>query len=171
MWELLKEQLPEFAKDARLNLTKVLDFSQNDGLTNNQIAGVALAVSYHLGNPKIALALRELNAESHIDAAAKIAASLMAMSNIYYRFVHLSEEPQLGQLPAGLRMQGMMNSGTDAVTFEVMCLAVSIVNGCGACISAHTRQLKEHGLPAQALARIGKIAAVLHAVDVTLGIA
>ena len=114
--------------------------------------------------------LRELNDDPNIDAAAKIAASLMAMSNLYYRFIHLSEQPELGQLPAGLRMQGMMNSGTDAITFEMMCLGVSIVNGCGACISAHSRQLKEHGLTMQALARIGKIAAVLHAVHVSLGI-
>jgi alkyl hydroperoxide reductase subunit D len=93
----------------------------------------------------------------------------MAMSNLYYRFVHLSEQPELSQLPAGLRMQGMMNPGTDPITFEMMCLGVSIVNGCGACISAHTQQLKEHGLPIQALARLGKIAAVLHAVHVSLG--
>ena len=170
MLEQLKQQLPEFAKDARINLTKVLDLSQLDGLTEKQVVGVALAVSYHLGNHALLLGLNELNQDANVDGAAKIAASLMAMSNIYYRFIHLSEDSELGQLPAGLRMQGMMNPGTDSVTFEVMCLGVSILNGCGACMSAHIRQLKEHGLPTQALTRIGKIASVLHAVHVSLGI-
>ena len=170
MLELLKEQLPEFAKDARINLMKVLDRSQTDGLTDKQLVGVALAIAYHLGNTVLLQGLVEFKKDVELDRAAKIAASLMAMSNLYYRFIHLSEEPELAQVPAGLRMQGMMNSGVDKVTFELMCLGVSILNGCGACISAHTRQLKEHGLSAQALARVGKITAVLHAVHVSLAI-
>lgn len=170
MIELLKGQLPEFAKDARLNLSKVLDLANADGLTADQIIGVALAVSYHLGNESILRVLHDLTDRDEIDTAAKLAASLMAMTNVYYRFVHLSEQAELGQMPAGLRMQGMMNPGTDKVTFELFCLGVSILNGCGSCISSHTKQLKEHGVSLQGLARVGKIAAVLHAVHVSLNL-
>lgn len=170
MIEKLKERLPEMAKDARINWGKVLDLTQLDGLTVSQIQGAALAVGYQVNNPVLLDALQGLQPEPTLQLAAKTAASLMAMNNIYYRFVHLSEDDELEQVPAGLRMQGMMTPGTDAVTFEIMCLAVSILNGCGACISAHTRQLKSHGLSVQALARVGKIAAVLHAVHVSLNL-
>ncbi len=170
MLDTIKEQLPDFAKDARLNLTKVLDLTQRDGLTEGQIMGSALAVAYHLGNKELANNLGALHQDEKIEEAAKLAASLMAMTNIYYRFVHLGEHSELAQIPAGLRMQGMMNSGVDRLTFEVLSLAVSILNGCGACISAHTRQLQEHGFSASALARIGRITAVIHAVHVSLGL-
>ncbi|WP_347252364.1 carboxymuconolactone decarboxylase family protein [Legionella sp.] len=168
MLEITKQQLPPFAKDVRLNLTKVLDLTQMDGLTEQQIIGSALAVAYHLGNKLLIADLLELNQEEKVAEAAKLAASLMAMTNIYYRFVHLSEHKELTQVPAGLRMQGMMNPGIDRLTFETFSLAVSILNGCGACMSAHTRQLQEQGISAHALARIGRIAAVIHAAHVCL---
>ncbi|CEK11389.1 carboxymuconolactone decarboxylase family protein [Legionella hackeliae] len=170
MLENIKEQLPEFAKDVRINLGKVLDLTQTDGLSEQQIVGSALAVAYHLGNQSLIRELLALPHAENISESAKLAASLMAMTNVYYRFIHLSEQPELAQIPAGLRMQGMMSPGVDRVSFEVFSLAVSILNGCGACMSAHTRQLKEHGLSAQALARIGRISAVIHSTAVTLGL-
>lgn len=170
MLDTIKQQLPEFAKDTRLNLGKVLDLEQTDGLTEQQIIGAALAVAYHLGNKPLIMALKALTNDGTVDEAAKLAASLMAMSNVYYRFVHLSEQAELGQVPAGLRMQGMMNPGVDRVTFEVLSLAVSALNGCGACISAHSRQLQEHGFSTLSLARVGRISAVIHATHVSLGL-
>ncbi|WP_419420349.1 carboxymuconolactone decarboxylase family protein [Legionella sp. D16C41] len=171
MLEKLKEKLPDLAKDTRINLTKVLDLNQTDELSSQQIIGSALAVAYHIGNKTLTQSLEtELESELSLRDAAKLAASLMAMTNIYYRFIHLSEQPELNHVPAGLRMQGMMNPGVDKVTFEVMSLAVSILNGCGACISAHCRNLKEHGLSMQALARIGRIAAVIHSAYVGLNL-
>ncbi|KTD19341.1 alkylhydroperoxidase [Legionella lansingensis] len=168
MLENLKQQLPEFAKDIRLNLLRALDFNQADGLTEEQIVGAALAVAYHLGNQELLKNLLALPHAEKLSESAKLAATLMAMTNIYYRFTHLSESAELSQFPAGLRMQGMMNPGVDRVSFEVFSLAVSVLNGCGACISAHTRQLQEHGFSAQTLSRIGRISAVMHATHVAL---
>ncbi|KTD13347.1 carboxymuconolactone decarboxylase family protein [Legionella jamestowniensis] len=168
MLETIKQQLPEFAKDMRINLGKVLDLTQTDGLSEEQVVGSALAVAYHLGKKQLVDELLTLPHAESMSESAKLAASLMAMTNVYYRFVHLSEQPELAQIPAGLRMQGMMNPGVDRATFEVLSLAVSILNGCGACISAHTRQLREHGLSAQALSRIGRISAVIHSTVVSL---
>lgn len=168
MLENIKQQLPEFAKDVRINLGKVLDLAQTDGLSEEQVVGSALAVAYHLGSKPLVDELLTLPYAESMSGSAKLAASLMAMTNVYYRFVHLSEQPELAHVPAGLRMQGMMNPGVDRVTFEVLSLAISILNGCGACISAHARQLKEHGLSAQALSRIGRISAVIHSTAVSL---
>lgn len=167
MLEKIKEKLPEFAKDARVNLTKVLDSEQPEGLSSEQILGCALTVAFHLADDFLIQELSD-TASSELIAGAKLAASLMAMTNIYYRFIHLAEMPELNHIPAGLRMQSMMNPGIDKNTFEMMSLAVSILNGCGACINAHCQQLKEHGVTAQSLARIGRIAAVMHMVHVSL---
>lgn len=167
MLDNIKDTIPEVAKDIRLNLIKILDFAQNDGLNEEQILGAALAAAFSLEDEELITGIKqELSNETLINAA-KLAVSLMAMTNIYYRFVHLSQNAELEHLPAGLRMQGMMNPGVDRVTFEAMSLAVSALNGCGVCISAHTRQLKEHGLATAAIARIGKISAVLHAVSLS----
>ncbi|KTC68106.1 alkylhydroperoxidase [Legionella birminghamensis] len=168
MLTAITERLPEVAKDVRLNLGKVLDLEQTDGLTPSQVVGCALAVAYHLSDPLIIEELEALNSDPLVSNGAKLAASLMAISNIYYRFTHLSEQPELTQIPAGLRMQGMANPGVDKLTFEMMCLAVSILNGCGACMSAHSRQLGQHGIAATALARIGRIAAIIHATNISL---
>lgn len=168
MLDTIKQQLPDFAKDMRLNLSKVLDFTQLDGLTEQQITGAALAVAYQLNNKELIVTLTKLANDEKTVEAAKLATSLMAMTNIYYRFVHLSGQAELTQMPAGLRMQGITNPGVDRVTFEVLCLAVSALNGCGTCISSHSRQLQEHGFSTSALARIGRISAVVYAVHISL---
>lgn len=167
MLENIKESIPEIAKDIRLNLSKVLDFAQNDGLSEQQILGSALAVSYSLGDKALIKALEELINEEQLVRAAQLAASLMAMTNIYYRFTHFTENKEVEHVPTGLRMQGMMNPGVDRVTFEILSLAVSALNGCSACISSHARQLQEHGFSAVSIARIGRISAVIHAVHVS----
>lgn len=171
MLEQITQSIPDVAKDIRLNLVKVLDFSQTDGLTQEQILGSALAISYSLVDKEMISVLENLIGDQLLINAAKLAASLMAMTNVYYRFVHLSENQELEHTPAGLRMQGMMNPGVERVTFEVLCLAVSALNGCGACISSHASQLQEQGFSSTSLARIGRISAVIHASHVSRQIA
>lgn len=167
MLDLIKAQIPEIAKDIRLNLGKVLDLEQNDGLNAAQILGAALAVAYSLDDKELVAQLNEQINDEALTKAAQLAASLMAMTNIYYRFVHLTDHAEVGHIPAGLRMQGMSNPGVDRVTFETLSLAVSAINGCGVCASSHTRQLIEQGITAAAIARIGRISAVIHAVHVS----
>ncbi|MDP3268695.1 MAG: alkyl hydroperoxide reductase [Legionella sp.] len=136
MLERVKEQIPDIAKDVRINLGKVLDLDQNDGLNREQIVGSALTVAYVLNNEDLIEQLKEHVESEEVINAVKLAVSLMSLTNIYYRFVHLSEDSELSHVPAGLRMQGMMNPGVERVTFESFCLAVSAINGCGMCISS-----------------------------------
>ena len=46
------------------------------------------------------------------------------MNNIYYRFVHLSNDKSFSTMPAKLRMNVIGNPGIDKVDFELSCLAV-----------------------------------------------
>ena len=84
------------------------------------------------------------------------------MNNIYYRFIHLSHDEEINKLPAKLRMSIIGNPGIAKVDFELMSLAVSVLNGCGMCIEAHARQLVEHGVSKQAIQSTARIAAVIN---------
>jgi alkyl hydroperoxide reductase subunit D len=92
--------------------------------------------------------------------AAKIASTIMAMNNVYYRFVHLNEDEEMSKLPARLRMNGMMNPGVEKVDFELMSIAVSAINGCGMCMKSHREVLQKHGVPNESIQHAVRIAAV-----------
>jgi alkyl hydroperoxide reductase subunit D len=99
--------------------------------------------------------------------AAKAAAAIMAMNNVYYRFTHLvgGDYPTM---PARLRMNVMARPGVDKATFELWSLAVSAINGCGMCMESHERAVRQHGLTAEQVQAAVRIAAVVHAVAATL---
>ncbi len=166
--EALKNALPEYAKDLKLNLSSL---AQETLLTEQQRAGTFIAV---------ALASRERSTTNAIFSefasklspealnAARAAASIMAMNNIYYRFNHLASAPDYKTLPARLRMNVIGKPGVDKVDFELWCLAVSAINGCGACIDSHEKILRDGGLSAEQVQAAVRIAATVHAVAATL---
>jgi lipoyl-dependent peroxiredoxin subunit D len=162
--EDLKTAIPDYAKDIRLNLGAVLG---EDVLTAQQRFGTFLAVAYAIGNgPVIRAAEAEavtagLTAEAVL--AAKAAAAIMGMNNIYYRFVHLSSSPEYGTMQAKLRMNIIANPGVAKEDFELWSLAVSAVNGCGKCIDAHEAVLRKAGMTTEQVQAAVRIAAVVHA--------
>jgi alkyl hydroperoxide reductase subunit D len=100
--------------------------------------------------------------------AAKIAASLMAMNNIYCRFVHMVHLADYKTLPARLRMTAIARPGVDKLDFELWSLVVSAINGCGLCMEAHEKACREYGLSAEQIQAAVRIAATVHAVACTL---
>lgn len=167
----IKASLPDYAKDLRLNLDSLLSEQGAPGLLRRQIAMIAFASAIASRNEILTAALA---AEGAIHASeaelngARSAAAIMAMNNIYYRFTHLVSEPEYGTLRANLRMNAIANPGCDKVDFELCSLAVSAINGCGMCVDSHEKTLRKHELTAQAIQSAVRIAAVVHAVAVTL---
>jgi len=163
--EQLKESLPDFAKDIRLNLSAVLQANDSSGLALNQILGVALACSYATRNPAVIEAVQGEGASLTPEEvnAAKAAATIMAMSNIYYRSTYMTGDDEFGKLPAGLRMNVIANPGIDKVTFELYALGVSAINGCSACIAAHNRTAQQHEVSKVGVQHVFRIAAVIFA--------
>ena len=167
----LRNSLPDYAKDLKLNLDSVLSDAGSPGLDGKQIRAIALASAIASRyKPLVAAiegyAVEQLSAEELNGARA--AAAVMAMNNIYYRATHLIQNEEYGQLRAGLRMNVMANPGIDKMTFELASLAVSSINGCGACMDSHEKVLRKHEISAQGVQSALKIAAVVHAVAVTL---
>lgn len=162
----LKNQIGDFAKDTRLNLSSVLTAEGSPDLTEEEIWGIALAVGYSLNSSAV---LESLEAEaaskvsSEVFTAAKSAASIMAMNNIYYRAVHLMQDQELTRLPARLRMNVISSPGIEKRIFELMSFAVSALNGCGQCLTAHQATLKKESITTQGLQSALRIAAVLNA--------
>lgn len=166
--ESLKAALPEYAKDLKLNLSSL---AAETALTEQQRAGAfvasalasrsAVVIEAVVGEfaPKLSPAALE---------AAKAAAAIMAMNNIYYRFVHLVSAPDYKTLPAKLRMNILAKPGVEKVDFELWSLAVSAINGCGMCLDAHEREVRKAGLGAEAVQAAVRIASVVHAVAATL---
>ncbi|MEQ8964518.1 MAG: carboxymuconolactone decarboxylase family protein [Azospirillaceae bacterium] len=166
--ESLKQALPDYAKDLKLNLSSL---AREEGLSAQQKAGAFIASAIASRNPVVTEALEAefgeaLSPEAH--KAARTAAAVMAMNNVYYRFVHLVGAADYKTLPAKLRMNAIANPGVDKVDFELWSLAVSAVNGCGMCLESHEAQLRQHGLSVEAIQAAARIAAVVHAVAVTL---
>ena len=165
--DTIRDAIPDYARDLKLNLGSVLATTGAPGLTDKQIWAVALASAIASRNPPFTRDI-ELLAATHLDAAylngARAAASIMGMNNIYYRFLHLVEDPEYAQMPARLRMNVIGNPGIDKQDFELLSLAVSAINGCGTCVASHERTLRKHGMGREAVQSAVRIAATVHAV-------
>ena len=166
--ESLKNRLPDYAKDLRLNLSSL---AAEPSLTEQQRAGTFVACALASRNAEtIHAIIAEFGPKLSPEAlqAAHSAASIMAMNNIYYRFVHLASSPDYKTLPAKLRMNVIGKPGVEKADFELWSLAVSAINGCGMCIDAHEKVLREHGITAEQVQAAVRIAAVVYAVAATL---
>jgi len=167
----LKFSLPDYAKDLRLNLDSVLSEGGAPGLTQKQIALMALASAIASRHGPLTQAVAQF-ASQHADGAElngiRAAAAMMAMNNIYYRFTHLVGNEEFSSLRTSLRMNVMANPGGSKIDFELASLAVSAINGCGKCMESHEKTLRKHEVSAQAIQSAVRISAVVHAVAVTL---
>ncbi|MBA3661857.1 MAG: carboxymuconolactone decarboxylase family protein [Gammaproteobacteria bacterium] len=163
---MLKDDLPDYAKDIKLNLDLLTTAESTPDLSPRQVALVAIAAAYVLKNPKLIDTL-----ETHFIAllsladkeAMQVAATLMAMNNIYYRFIHEVDDPTFNTLPAKLRMNGMKNSGVNHLEFELGSLVASVLNGCGLCMASHTRSLIKAGVTPLGIQSAIRLTAVLNA--------
>jgi alkyl hydroperoxide reductase subunit D len=161
--DALRDAIPAYAKDLSLNLSSL---AAETTLTDQQKWGVFLASAYAVGQPQVVKAI-EAAAPLSDEArnAAKAAAAIMGMNNIYYRALHLMHNPEYKTLPAKLRMNVLANPGVDKLDFELWSTAVSAINGCGACLDAHENELRKHSVPAVNIQAALRIASVVHAVS------
>jgi len=157
------DTLPDYAKDIRLNLGSILS---DQLLGTERKLGLLLACAHGSGyRPLVAAAEAEVEgtlSEAHANAA-RGAAAVMAMNNVYYRFVHLVANPEYGTLPAKLRMNFIGTHGISKDDFELFSLAVSAMNGCGMCIDSHERILLGAGVKPETIQSAVRIAAVMKA--------
>jgi alkyl hydroperoxide reductase subunit D len=160
--DTIKEALPDYAKDTRLNLDSVVNRSTLDIVEAN---GCALAAAMATGNGKLVTFIQSGIDDATERDAALTAASLMAMNNVWYPYVEMAEDERLTGLPAQLRMNAISShGGTTKARFESYSLAASIVGKCHFCVKAHYETLRKEGYSVEQLRDIGRIAAVITSV-------
>ena len=167
--DALRETIPAYAKDISLNLSSL---ASETLLTDQQKWGAFLASAHAVGVPPVVKAIeaaaKAAGLSEEAAVAAKAAAAIMGMNNVYYRALHLLKNQEYRTLPARLRMNIIANPGVDKTDFELWCTAVSAVNGCGMCLDSHEEELKKRGVAAQQIQAALRIAATVNAVSAVL---
>jgi alkyl hydroperoxide reductase subunit D len=165
--ESLKDRLPDYAKDIKLNLGSL---AGEVSLTTQQRAGTFIASALASRNAEVTRAIvAEFGPQLSHEAltAAQAAAAIMGMNNVYYRFVHLVGG-DYERLPARLRMNIIGKPGIEKTDFELWSLAVSAVNGCGMCLTSHEKILRDAEISQEQIQAAIRIAATVHAVAAVL---
>ncbi|MEO8372012.1 MAG: carboxymuconolactone decarboxylase family protein [Candidatus Solibacter sp.] len=161
--EQLLNTVPEYAKDLKLNFGNV---TRQPELTPQQAWGTAVACAFAVRSPQLLESILE-EAAQHLNEqalfAARAASSIMGMNNIFYRFRHLSSNEKYATMPARLRMQVIAKHGAEPVDFELWCIAVSAINGCGVCVDAHEKVLQSKGVGEEVILAVVRIASIVHA--------
>ena len=162
----LRETIPPYAKDLSLNLSSL---AAETMLSDQQKWGAFVASAHAVGVGPVIRAV-EASADAaglseEAKTAAKAAAAIMGMNNVYYRSLHLLSNGEYKTLPARLRMNVIANPGVDKTDFELWCTAVSAINGCGACLDSHEEELKKRGVPNTSVQAALRIASVVNAVS------
>jgi alkyl hydroperoxide reductase subunit D len=166
--EALYDLIPDHARDLKLNLQNLLKQAE---LSTQQTWGTAVATAIASRNSQLTAAIvaeaaKQLSPEAMY--AAKAAAAVMGMNNVYYRFLHMEGNDRYGQIPARLRMQVIRSHGSDPVDFDLWCTAVSAINNCVACVHSHEGVLREKGVKEETILAAIRIAAVMHGVAAIL---
>lgn len=158
----IKELIPDYAKDIRLNIDGTIARSS---LTGNDAVAVALAAAFAAKSRKIIDIISASGALSEEEKNAVLTASaLMGMNNVWYPYVEMTEDADLKSQPAQLRMNAYAtNGGVDKRRFEMYALSASIIGKCQFCIKSHFDLLKHEGMSSQQLRDVGRIAAVINA--------
>jgi alkyl hydroperoxide reductase subunit D len=166
--DALKQRLPDHARDLRINLGII---TSSTALTPQQAWGTALAAAVTARSPEVVDAIAAEGAP-HLSieavAAARGAGAIMGMNNVYYRFLHVIDDPEYARIPARLRMQIIGKPNVDHLDFELWCLAASAITGCEACVRSHERSVREKGGTREQVQDAVRIAAVVHAIALTL---
>lgn len=163
----LKNSIPDYAKDIKLNLSSIV---RDTTLSEQQLWGTMLASALATKNSQV-IACVSAEAVAHLSEqaqnAAKAAASIMAMNNVYYKFVGMIGG-DYKTMPAGLRMNVIANPGVEKVDFELWSMAVSAMNGCQFCVQAHEQAVMKDGVSKEQIQTSVRIAAIIQAVAATL---
>jgi alkyl hydroperoxide reductase subunit D len=166
--EALRNTLPDAARDIKLNLQSALEQSS---LSPAQRWGVAVASAVAARNPLLRAAVLA-DARAQVTPAvlddAFAAAALMAMNNVYYRFRHFMDKESYQTKPARLRMNRLVKPAADKTDFELFALAVSAINGCQSCVTAHEKVVLDGGLTEDHVHDAVRIAATINAAAIAI---
>jgi lipoyl-dependent peroxiredoxin subunit D len=164
--------IPDWGRDLQLNLDSVLSEPGSPGLIASQIWGIALACSYSVGSELLIDAiLHEGQCDHATVAASKVAATMMAMNNVYFRGIHLMNDPSLARIPARLSMSASDQPGIATPDYLLMCFGISAIGGCGLCMTSKVAECRKALVSDEAIQSALRIASVINSANRALQIA
>ncbi len=168
--QILPNHNTTIAKNLKLNLRRLTEESALDKV---EAAMTLMATSTSVEFPElIALAKAQLDASSvpaDQQQEAAESAAMMGMLNLYYRFRHFMQHSPDGAAAAdhykaaGLSMTALAKPAVGKERWEMLALAVSVINGCEQCVTSHEKSLRDLGVPPQKIHDLARIAAVVKA--------
>ena len=164
----LKSEIPEFAKDIKLNLSSLIINSEYD---EELVYGCAYASSLAVGDKKISEVFEdECSSRFGIEfiKAVKTTVTIMTLNNVWYKYRDSMPSTEMKMAPQKMRVNAMANhAGLEKILFESLSLCISAINGCTFCIKAHSDLLLENGKTKDYIFNIGRIASVISSLSKT----
>ncbi len=158
----LKNGVPEFAKDIKLNLSSLIINSEYE---EELVYGCAYASSLAIGNKKISGVFeQECNDRfgSEFIKSVKATVVIMTLNNVWYKYRDSMPTTEMKMAPQKMRVNAMANhAGLEKILFESLSLCVSAINGCTFCVKAHSDLLLDNGKTKEYIFNIGRIASVI----------
>ena len=158
----LKNSIPDFAKDVKLNFSTLIINSEYD---EELVYGCAYAGSLAIGDNHIASVFEEecrnRFGQKFIDSV-KATVIVMSLNNVWYKYRDSMPTTEMKMASQKMRVNIMANhAGLDKILFESMSLCVSAINGCTFCVKAHSDLLLENEKTKEYIFNIGRIASVI----------
>ncbi len=129
--------------DLYMNLKRQLDagkLSREDKLL--VAVGIAAAAGSAESTRYLGAACREAGLEPAEILAAISVATVCTVFNGYYKFRHSVPEGEFDAFKAPFNANTFVNSGLSTARMELICIAVSSMNGCSMCVVGHVEKAK-----------------------------
>ncbi|MDB5014530.1 MAG: alkylhydroperoxidase [Daejeonella sp.] len=162
--DLLETGESKYLRDLKLNFNSTL---ASEYLSGKEIALIGLSTAVNNINKPLVnffTGFAQKNEATKEEIAEAVScASLLASNNIFYRFRHFTQKEKYTQIPARIRMQIMVKPVTGKEFFELLSLAVSAINGCEMCVTAHEDSLIKLGTTEERIFDAVRIASLVTA--------
>ncbi len=155
----------KYLRDARINLKNVLTSAS---FTPKEAYLLALSIAVNEKNNVLIESFTKLSKQNEATDAdiAEIhaCASLLTANNVFYRFKHFIKKESYQTMPAGIKMNIMVNPVLGKEFFELVSLAVSAINGCEMCVVSHEASVIKHGATEQRIFDAVRLSAVVRSI-------
>jgi alkyl hydroperoxide reductase subunit D len=167
--EIMSEGETKYLKDLRINLKNTLN-SENIPVKEGYLIALAIASSErnNVLSRSFTLLAKENGASEPEIAEAIACSSMLSVNNVFYRFRHFAKNETYNTMPAGIKMNIMMNPVLGKELFELISLAVSAVNGCESCVVSHEASLKKLGTSSQRIFDTIRLASIVRGLSVAI---
>lgn len=169
--DFMVEGQTRFIRDLRINIKNVLS---SNNLSSKESYLLALAIAVNESSKPLIKSFTELAKENDATepeiAETYACAATLATNNVFYRFKHFIKQTneKYQTMPAGIKMNIMMNPVLGKEFFELMSLSVSAVNGCESCVNSHEESLRKLGTNEVRIFDAVRLAATVKGLTVTI---